>query len=215
MKLSTAFVLLGAASQATAFAPQPMGSAARVSTELEMANGAKRAAARKVLKKVGKVAGAAAAVTLATSAGAPSSVVAAKKAAEVVEAVDSSAALVTAGAFAAGLVSKPLVDSLAGLTGGPTADMVDSIDKNFPGAQKNTQLVKNIKSALDKYGYGKTSLVATSLCADEVNRPLEQDLGDAFDDNFSMGGLAGEFFLFVWLVGNDIFIYIWRFSMCP
>ena len=192
MKLSAAFVLLGAASQAAAFAPQqqPMG-AARVSTstELEMANGAKRAAARKVLKKVGKVAGAAASVTLATTAGVPSSVVAAKKAVEVVETASSANTLLVAGAaFAAGLGISPALESLK-----PNEDLIGSIDKSFPGAQKNKELVKNIKSALDKYGYGKDSLVATSLCADEVNRVLEKDLGAAFDYNFHMGGLAGEF----------------------
>ena len=69
--------------------------------------------------------------------------------------------------------------------------MMDAVDKSFPGAQTNKELVGNIKSALAKYGYGKSSLVATSLCADEVNRPLERDLGALFDDNFSMGGLAG------------------------
>lgn len=189
MKLSAAFVLLGAASQAAAFAPQPMGAstAARVSTELEMANGAKRAAARKVLKQVGKVAGAAASVTLAT-AGVPSSVVAAKKAAEVVETVDNTKTLLVAGAaFAAGLGVSPVLEGLK-----PNEDLIHSIDKSFHGAQKNKELVNNIKSALDKYGYGKDSLVATSLCADEVNRVLEKDLGAAFDYNFHMGGLAGE-----------------------
>lgn len=189
MKLSAAFVLLGAASQASAFAPtqqQPM--AARFSTELEMANGAKRAAARKVLKKVGKVAGAAASVTLATTAGVPTSVVAAKKAAEVVETASGANTLLVAGAaFAAGLGISPALESLK-----PNEDLIHSIDKSFPGAQKNKELVKNIKSALDKYGYGKDSLVATSLCADEVNRVLEKDLGAAFDYNFHMGGLAGE-----------------------
>ena len=194
MKLSAAFVLLGAASQASAFAPtqqQPM--AARFSTELEMANGAKRAAARKVLKKVGKVAGAAASVTLATTAGVPTSVVAAKKAAEVVETASSANTLLVAGAaFAAGLGISPALESLK-----PNEDLIHSIDKSFPGAQKNKELVKNIKSALDKYGYGKDSLVATSLCADEVNRVLEKDLGAAFDYNFHMGGLAGEFAWFL------------------
>ena len=152
-----------------------------------MANGAKRAAARKVFKKVGKVAGAAASVTLAT-AGVPSSVVAAKKAVEVVETVDNTKTLLVAGAaFAAGLGASPVLEGLK-----PNEDLIHSVDKSFPGAQKNKELVKNIKSALDKYGYGKNSLVATSLCADEVNRVLEKDLGAAFDYNFHMGGLAGE-----------------------
>ena len=189
MKLSATFVLLGAASQAAAFAPQPLASSpVRVSTELEMAHGAKRAAARRVLKQVGKVAGAAASVTLAT-AGVPSSVVAAKKAAEAVETVDNSKKIVGL-ALGAGIAATSVLE---GIKGTPTKEMVDSIEKSFPGAQKNKALVKNIKAALSKYDYGKDSLVATSLCADEVNRVLEKDLGSAFDYNFHMGGLAGEF----------------------
>ena len=104
MKLSAHFVLLGAASQAAAFAPQPLASSpVRVSTELEMAHGAKRAAARRVLKQVGKVAGAAASVPLATAV-VPSSAVAwrqASKAVEAVEAVDNSKKIVGL-AFGAG-----------------------------------------------------------------------------------------------------------------
>ena len=196
MKLSAHFVLLGAASQAAAFAPQPLASSpVRVSTELEMAHGAKRAAARRVLKQVGKVAGAAASVTLATAV-VPSSAVAwrqASKAAEAVETVDKSKKIVGL-AFGAGTAAGIAAASvLEGINGTPIKEMVDSIEKSFPGAQKNKALVKNIKSALSKYDYGKDSLVATSLCADEVNRVLEKDLGSAFDYNFHMGGLAGEF----------------------
>ena len=177
---------------ATAFAPQPLASSAvRLSTELEMAHGAKRAAARRVLKQVGKVAGAAASVTLATAV-VPSSAVAwrqASKAAEAVEAVDNSKKIVGL-ALGAGIAATSVLE---GIKGTPTKEMVDSIEKSFPGAQKNKALVKNIKAALSKYDYGKDSLVATSLCADEVNRVLEKDLGSAFDYNFHMGGLAGEF----------------------
>ena len=48
-----------------------------------------------------------------------------------------------------------------------------------------------IKKALEKYGFGETSLVATSLCCDEVNRTLETDLSKMYGSYFSMGGLAG------------------------
>lgn len=65
------------------------------------------------------------------------------------------------------------------------------IGSAFPGALKNRVLVDKVSSCLEKYGYGRDTLVATSLCADEVNRVLEEDFGDAYGDNFSMGGLAG------------------------
>ena len=48
-----------------------------------------------------------------------------------------------------------------------------------------------IQGSLSGYGYGRTTLVATSLCCDEVNRPLEKALASAYDEPFVMGGLAG------------------------
>lgn len=46
--------------------------------------------------------------------------------------------------------------------------------------------------ALSENGYTETNtLLATSLCCDEVNRVLEKDFGKVYGDNFSMGGLAG------------------------
>ena len=198
MKLSTALVLLATASSAVAFAPiaqhAAVSSAARpvaLSMAASSSSGEKTRMTRRkrVMKKVGKIAGAAATVTLAT-AGIPPAAMAAKKTVEVAEVADNTKNIATigAGAIAAGIAANTL---LGGLKGIPTKEMRDAIDESFPGAQKNRDLVRNIKSALNMYGYGKNSLVATSLCADEVNRVLEQDLGKAFDYNFSMGGLAG------------------------
>ena len=62
----------------------------------------------------------------------------------------------------------------------------------FPGALTNSELVNKVESTLESNGFdsGKT-LVATSLCCDEVNRPLEAEFDTKFDTNFNMGGLAG------------------------
>lgn len=63
---------------------------------------------------------------------------------------------------------------------------------SFPGAKTNDALLKYIGSQLAGLGYGtKNTLVATSLCCDEVNRPLENALAKAYDEPFVMGGLAG------------------------
>jgi hypothetical protein len=51
--------------------------------------------------------------------------------------------------------------------------------------------MKRLTERLEPYGYGSTSLVATSLCCDEVNRPLEKALAKQYDEPFVMGGLAG------------------------
>jgi hypothetical protein len=61
----------------------------------------------------------------------------------------------------------------------------------FPGALSNTDLMKKLDPTLAKYGYGKTTLVATSLCCHGVNRPLEKALAKSYEQPFVMGGLAG------------------------
>jgi hypothetical protein len=61
----------------------------------------------------------------------------------------------------------------------------------FPGALSNAELMKRVSERLEPYGYGSSTLVATSLCCDEVNRPLEKALAKTYDEPFIMGGLAG------------------------
>ena len=62
------------------------------------------------------------------------------------------------------------------------ADTIVSIEKSFPGAVPNSKLIATIQSKLAPHGYqSSNTLVATSLCADEVNRTLEKDLADAYD----------------------------------
>jgi len=69
--------------------------------------------------------------------------------------------------------------------------MESKVTEAFPKAMTNADLVSKVTGALKEYGYGETSLVATSLCCDEVNRVLEKDFSEHYTDNFSMGGLAG------------------------
>lgn len=62
----------------------------------------------------------------------------------------------------------------------------------FPGALTYPDLISNIEHTLSRVGYDiSTTLVATSLCGDELNRPLEQILANTFGPNYSLGGLAG------------------------
>ena len=69
---------------------------------------------------------------------------------------------------------------------------VAQITKCFPGAIVCQDLVRNIKDALEPYGYGtKTTLLATSLCPEKVNRQLEKELAEVYEHRFAMGGLAG------------------------
>jgi hypothetical protein len=71
-------------------------------------------------------------------------------------------------------------------------DVVNKVQESFPGAVKSSTLATHVQTVLSKHGYqDKTTLVATSLCCDEVNRELELDITDIYNHNFSMGGLAG------------------------
>lgn len=193
MKLSSAFVLLSVAASASAFAPPTQHAAAKLSpVALEMSEsdgGEQKMSKRKrALKTAGKVAGAVGTVALAT-AGVPSAALAkaAKATVETVETVDNTKKLaaIGAGAFALGISAKSI------FSGTDDTPMMKSIETSFPSAVKNNELVNMVQSALDKYDYGKDSLVATSLCADEVNRVLEKDFSKVYDYNFHMGGLAG------------------------
>lgn len=69
--------------------------------------------------------------------------------------------------------------------------MGDKVTAAFPRAIPNSELVSNVTSALEKYNFGETTQLATSLCCDEVSRVLDQDFAPAYGYNFSMGGLAG------------------------
>ena len=63
-----------------------------------------------------------------------------------------------------------------------------------PGLLSGSLLVQKLDVVLtsDKVGYNnETTLLATSLCCDEVNRELESLLRGLYGHNFSMGGLAG------------------------
>jgi len=56
----------------------------------------------------------------------------------------------------------------------------------------NDELLAGVTSQLEKKGFSKdTTLVASSLCSDEVNRPLEDTFLQYYGNHFAMGGLAG------------------------
>lgn len=67
----------------------------------------------------------------------------------------------------------------------------DKVFATYPKAITNADLVSKVKSALEPHGYGESTLIATALCCDEINRVLEKDFAAVYGDNFSMGGLAG------------------------
>jgi len=81
-----------------------------------------------------------------------------------------------------------LIEDLLATTNRPFS----KVKEVFPGALSNSELINKVSQTLESNGYNKdTTLVATSLCCDEVNRPLENDFSDVYTQNFNMGGLAG------------------------
>eukprot|EP00536_Pseudo-nitzschia_multiseries_P008019 jgi/Psemu1/305406/fgenesh1_kg.196_\ len=76
----------------------------------------------------------------------------------------------------------------------PTKDPdFDAIVKgHFPGAITNQELVTATVNILAAKGYnGENTLLATSLCCDELARQLEDDFNNIYGNNFNLGGLAG------------------------
>jgi len=75
-------------------------------------------------------------------------------------------------------------------------DEDDAFDKmvktTFPGAITNKKLENKVVHILARKGFeGDNTLLATSLCCDELARCLEDDLGKVYGKNFFLGGLAG------------------------
>ena len=67
----------------------------------------------------------------------------------------------------------------------------DIVQSNFPGAITNQELVQKSVSLLSKKGYdGENTLLATSLCCDELARKLEDDFNGIYGKNFNLGGLG-------------------------
>mmetsp|Transcript_6613 Transcript_6613/g.10088 ORF Transcript_6613/g.10088 Transcript_6613/m.10088 type:complete len:339 (-) Transcript_6613:183-1199(-) len=66
------------------------------------------------------------------------------------------------------------------------------IEKIFPGCIPNDVLREEVVDLLAGYGFTpENTLLATSLCADELARQLEDDFNQIYGNNFNLGGLSG------------------------
>ena len=72
--------------------------------------------------------------------------------------------------------------------GTPCTATISTIANTFSSALPNRKLVEMVRSSLETFGFGKNTMLCTSLCCDELNRPLEYDLSDAFGNSFNIGG---------------------------
>ena len=85
-----------------------------------------------------------------------------------------------------------LLSKVKNVLTGSTSDFDRLVKKTFPGAMSNTRLTKKVVAALEKKGFTpENTLVATSLCADELARVLEDDFVKIYGQNFNLGGLSG------------------------
>ncbi|KAL7534926.1 hypothetical protein ACHAXR_006155 [Thalassiosira sp. AJA248-18] len=74
----------------------------------------------------------------------------------------------------------------------PSSDIDSLVKSNFPGAISNTDLVQKVVSTLKTKGFtSSNTLLATSFCADELARVLEDDFVKIYGNNFNLGGLSG------------------------
>jgi hypothetical protein len=75
----------------------------------------------------------------------------------------------------------------------PKDDKFDKILKsNFPEAITNEDLESSVVKILANKGFsGANTLLATSLCCDELARRLEDDFNKVYGNNFNLGGLSG------------------------
>lgn len=66
------------------------------------------------------------------------------------------------------------------------------VKTNFPGAISNKDLAARVREVLDGKGFTpQNTLLATSVCADELARELEDEFVSIYGTNFNLGGLAG------------------------
>ena len=78
------------------------------------------------------------------------------------------------------------------LTPALAADTLSKLKNSFPGALSNDKLLERVTQRLARQGFAKDgTLVGSSLCSDEVNRPLEDTFLQYYGNHFAMGGLAG------------------------
>mmetsp|Transcript_17674 Transcript_17674/g.24929 ORF Transcript_17674/g.24929 Transcript_17674/m.24929 type:complete len:263 (+) Transcript_17674:43-831(+) len=73
-----------------------------------------------------------------------------------------------------------------------TDKVTETLNAAFPGSLTGKSLASSVQKCLSAQGYkNETTLLAMSLCCDEVNRELESYFKEIYAENFSMGGLAG------------------------
>lgn len=80
------------------------------------------------------------------------------------------------------------------MTDAERAVVISNVLANFPGALREEHFVQQLHDVLHSHcsTFGDSTLIATSLCCDEINRGLEAKLSEKFGGtSFSMGGLAG------------------------
>lgn len=66
------------------------------------------------------------------------------------------------------------------------------VQERFPGAISNRKLLTKVVANLEAKGFrGNNTLLATSLCCDELARQLETDFNGIYGNNFALGGLSG------------------------
>jgi hypothetical protein len=71
-------------------------------------------------------------------------------------------------------------------------DAMEKVNSVYPGAIPDRRLAKAANKILQPLGFNEdNTLVATSLCCDEVCRDLEDEFRGIYGANYFFGGIAG------------------------
>ena len=99
---------------------------------------------------------------------------------------------ITVQSFSAAAIEKKLFARFDDDSSSSNATFHQIVQSYYPGAISNSDLVSAVVDLL--YSMGVTpanTLLATSLCCDELARQLETDFSSVYGKHFSLGGLSG------------------------
>ena len=64
---------------------------------------------------------------------------------------------------------------------------MSKVEEAYPGALPSHRMAKEVSKLLESHGYdSETTLFATSLCCDEVNRDIEDEMRQYFGNSYSL-----------------------------
>lgn len=99
---------------------------------------------------------------------------------------------ITTQPFSRAMIEKELFARFGDVSSSTNTTFHQIVQSYYPGAIRNSDLVAAVVDLLFSMGITPANtLLATSLCCDELARQLETDFSDIYGKHFSLGGLSG------------------------